>query len=147
MALMLKGGDRESGKATASGSWDSSSVYKALVAQSCPILSDQVDCCPPGSCLRGISQAKILEWVVISFSRGSSQARNWTQVSTIVCEPRSPPLSADALLSEPPGKLQENVDLHSTPSRRWILPQPKWAGNRLSFTTSRREHSLPTFCF
>ena len=38
---------------------------------------------PPGSFVHGISQAKILEWVVISFSRGSSQPRNWTCVSYI----------------------------------------------------------------
>ena len=37
------------------------------------------DCSPPGSTVHGILQARILEWVVISFSRGSSQPRNWTQ--------------------------------------------------------------------
>ena len=36
---------------------------------------------PPGSSIHGISQARILEWVAISFSRGSSQPRNWTRVS------------------------------------------------------------------
>ena len=40
-----------------------------------------MDCTPPGSSVHGISQARILEWVAISFSRGSSQPRNWTQVS------------------------------------------------------------------
>ena len=43
-----------------------------LVAQSCPTLCDPMDCSPPGSSVRGISRARILEWVAISFSRGSS---------------------------------------------------------------------------
>ena len=39
------------------------------VAQSCPTLCDPVDCSPPGSSTHGILQARILEWVAISFSR------------------------------------------------------------------------------
>ena len=39
--------------------------------------------CPPGSCVHGIFQAKILEWIAIFFARGSSQPRNWTWVSCI----------------------------------------------------------------
>ena len=38
---------------------------------------------PPGSSLHGILQARILEWVAIPFSRGSSQPRNWTRVSCL----------------------------------------------------------------
>ena len=50
--------------------------------QLCPTLCDPMDCSPPGSAVHGILQAKILEWVAISFSRGgSSQPRNWTHVS------------------------------------------------------------------
>ena len=41
------------------------------VAQSCPTLSDPMDCGPPGSSIHGIFQARVLEWVAISFSRGS----------------------------------------------------------------------------
>ena len=41
-----------------------------LVAQLCLTLCDPMDCSPPGSSVRGISQARIWEWVVISFSRG-----------------------------------------------------------------------------
>ena len=40
--------------------------------QSCPTLCDPIDSSPLGSSVHGISQAKILEWVVISYSRGSS---------------------------------------------------------------------------
>ena len=53
------------------------------VAQSCPTLCDPRDCSPPGSSVHGILQARILEWVAISFSRGSSRPRNQTQVSHI----------------------------------------------------------------
>ena len=38
---------------------------------------------PPGSSVYGIFQARILEWVSISFSRGSSQARDWTHISCL----------------------------------------------------------------
>ena len=53
------------------------------VAQMCLTLCDPVDCRPPGSPVRGISQARILEWVAISFSRGSSRPRDQTRVSFI----------------------------------------------------------------
>ena len=42
------------------------------VAQSCPTLCDPMDCSLPGSSVHGILQARILEWVAVSFSRGSS---------------------------------------------------------------------------
>ena len=42
---------------------------------------DPLDCSPPGSSVRGIFQARILEWAAISSSRGSSQPRDWTCVS------------------------------------------------------------------
>ena len=64
------------------------------VVQSCPTLCDPMDCSPPGSSVHGILQVRILEWVTISFSRGSSQPRDQNQVSCI----------AGALTSEPPGK-------------------------------------------
>ena len=54
-----------------------------LLAQSCLILCNPMDCSPPGSSVHGILQARILEWVAIPFSRGSSQPRDWTWVSCI----------------------------------------------------------------
>ena len=53
------------------------------VVQSCPALCGPVDCRPSGSSVQGIFQAWILEWVAISFSRGSSWSRDLTQVSCI----------------------------------------------------------------
>ena len=44
---------------------------------------DPMDCSPPGSSVHGILQARILEWVAIPFSRGSSKPRDRTQVSCI----------------------------------------------------------------
>ena len=45
---------------------------------------DLMDCSPSGSSVREILQARILEWVAISFSSGSFPFRNWTRVSCIV---------------------------------------------------------------
>ena len=56
-------------------------VCVSQVSHSCPTLCNPVDCSPPGSSIHGILQARILEWVAISFSRGSSQPRDRTQVS------------------------------------------------------------------
>ena len=82
---------------------------------------DHMDCSPPGSSVHGVLQATILEWVAISFSRGSSQPRNRAHVSCGFCiagrlftlEPLRRPTSAlkDAtilmlkLFSSPPGLL------------------------------------------
>ena len=54
------------------------------VAQLCPTLCDPTNCRLPGSPVHGIFQARILKWVVISFSRRSSWPRDWTWVSYIV---------------------------------------------------------------
>ena len=54
-----------------------------LVAQSCLTLWDPMDCSPPGSSVQGISQARILEWGAISFSKWSSQPRDDTHISCI----------------------------------------------------------------
>ena len=53
------------------------------VTQSCPTLRNPMDWGLPGSSVHGILQARILEWVAISFSRGSSRPRDGTQVSCI----------------------------------------------------------------
>ena len=64
------------------------------VAQLCPTLSN-----PMGFTVHGILQARILEWVAVPFSSGSSK---------LGIKPRSPALQADSLLSEPPGKLRSH---------------------------------------
>ena len=59
------------------------SELKVFVAQSCPTLCDPMDCSPPGSSVRGIFQAKILEWVAVPSSRGSFRPGDRTRVSCI----------------------------------------------------------------
>ena len=51
-------------------------ITESEVAQSCPTLCDSMDCSLSGSSVHGIFQARVLEWIAISFSRGSSQPRN-----------------------------------------------------------------------
>ena len=66
-------------------SWsrDQTLIFWSEVARLCPTHCDPMDCSPPGSSVQGIFQARVLEWVVISFSRGSSQPRDRTRVSHI----------------------------------------------------------------
>ena len=54
-----------------------------LVEKLCPTLCNPMDCSLPGPAVHGIVQARILEWVAISFSRGSSLPGDWTHVSRI----------------------------------------------------------------
>ena len=68
------------------------------VAQPFPTLCDPMDCSLPGSFIHGVFQARVLEWVAISFSRGSSWPRDRAWVSRIPCR---------NLSSEPPGKTNE----------------------------------------
>ena len=55
------------------------SAAKSL--QLCPTLCNPMNCSPPGSSVRGILQARISEWVVISFSTGSFGPRDQTCIS------------------------------------------------------------------
>ena len=68
---------------------------KVLVPQSYLTLCDSMDCSPPGSSVHEILQARILEWVAIPLSLGSSDP---------AIEPRSPALQVDSSPSELPGK-------------------------------------------
>ena len=58
-------------------------AFRVLVAQLCPIPSNPIDRSLPGSSVCGILQARILEWVAIPFSRGSSQLRDRIWVSYV----------------------------------------------------------------
>ena len=88
------------------------------VAQLCVTICDPMDCSLPGSSIHGIFQAKVLEWVAISLSRGSSWSRGRI---------RSPALQADALASEPLGKQGYSLwgckELHTTEqlTHTWML--------------------------
>ena len=56
-------------------------IIVSEVAQSCPTLCNPMDCSLSGSSVHGISQARVLEWIAISFSRGSSRPTDQTRAS------------------------------------------------------------------
>ena len=56
---------------------------KVLVAQLCPTLGNAIDCSFPGSSFHGILQVRILEWVAMPSSRGSSWSRDWTHIPPV----------------------------------------------------------------
>ena len=95
-----------------------------LAAQLCPTLCDPMGCSPPGSSVHGISQARILEWVAIPFSRGSCH-----QGMELI-----PPALAGFFTTEPPGKLSAVSRAHLgflLPSRHTALAFT----SQLSFAT------------
>ena len=94
-----------------------------LVAQLCLTLCDPVDCSLPGSSVHGLLQARILEWVAISFSRGPSQLRDWTHVFCIVGR------RFFFLTTEPSGKSKHSLDISSFLKRSFL------------------EGSFPFYCF
>ena len=73
----------------------SSFLVKGLAAQLCLTLCDPVDCSPPGSSVHGMLWARILEWVAMPSSRGSSRPRDQTHISCI---------GKQILYTESPGK-------------------------------------------
>ena len=70
-------------KVDISWEWKYLHSVKVKVAQLCLTLYNPMDHSLPGSSVHGILQARILEWVAIVFSRGSSWPRNWTRVSCV----------------------------------------------------------------
>ena len=75
------------------------------VTQSCPTLSDPMDCSPPGSSLHGIFQARVLEWGAIAFSEEYWSGLLFPSPGALPThpgiKPGSPALQVDSLLSEP----------------------------------------------
>ena len=99
-------------------------------AQSCPTLCDPIDCTPPGFSVCLNSQARILEWVAISSSRGSSQPRDQTFVSCVSCT------AGGYFTSRKPRSLLVICFIHSTvyihPNLS-IYPPPLPPGNHVCF--------------
>ena len=91
-------------------------LSRSVMSDSC----DPMDCSLTGSSVHGIFQARILEWVAISFSRGSSRPRDRTQVTCIV---------GRSLPSELPGKpnlqLKTNKYLNIKRQAPHFLPLPQ----------------------
>ena len=87
-------------------------VYVPQSLQSCLTFCDLMDYSLPGSSVHGISQARILEWVAMHSSRGSSQPRNRTCVSYVLekaMAPHSSTLAWKIPWMEEPGRLQTMV--------------------------------------
>ena len=100
------------------------------VVQLCPTPFDPVDCSLPGSSIHGIFQARILEWVAISFSRGSSRPRDRTLVSR----------TADSLPCEPPVKPPRFISNEDAGRGERRVPEPK--ATRAAVT---KRHKLGVF--
>ena len=107
------------------------------VAQSCLTLCDPVDCSPPGSSVHGILQTRILEWVAISFSRGSSQPRDWTQVSRIAGRRFNLWATREA---------QAFIDMCISNSRLWVSPNPMISFDHLAFLYTSADPVLSDIC-
>ena len=109
--------------------WQRLQQYHANRIATCQSLSrslcDPLDYSPSGFSVRGILQARILEWVALPFCKGSSRPRDWTQVSLIAGD-------SDSSLSEPPGKPRitmvfVNLSLDRGSSFGFTLePQESW---------------------
>ena len=82
MGMLMAGGMH----VVAGGMWKSMcACVGAPLLQSCLTLCNPMDCSPPGSSVHGILQARILKWVAISSSRGSSLSRDQTLISYVSC--------------------------------------------------------------
>ena len=99
----------------------------------CPTLCDPVDCSLRGSSIHRILQARILEWVAISFSRESSQPRNRTQVSHIAGRCFTLPRE---------GKPQGNQASHQGNPKRGVMPSYPEASLLGSTLAERCSHTL-----
>ena len=109
----------------------------------CPTLWDPVDCSPPGSSVHGIFQVRILKWVVISYSRGSSWLRDQTHISYISCL-GSQILYHCATWEDPPSTNSKNSHTyahHITKKKHEILVLPIDAGN---FTLHSQRGKIPS---
>ena len=102
--------------------------YCRLVTKSyLAFLRDAIDCNLLGFSVHGICQARILDWVAISFSRGSSQPRDWTHVSCLASgffttEPHGKPLSKWLVLLRKEDYFYYKCDLTMTKRIRKSFP-------------------------
>ena len=106
----------------------------AKLFQSCPSLCDTMDCSPQGSSVHGILQARILEWVAMPSSRGSSLPRHWTR---LLCALH---WQAGSLPLVPPGKPESRYHfclIHLSESLAQTFTHKYLVINKKSFSTDR----------
>ena len=127
-------------------------MYKGYFAesQSCPTLCNSMHCSPPNFSVHGIFQARILEWVAMPSSKGSSRTRDWIRVSCVSCTGRlilyhfaTWEAHFLSLVTTLKGKLQQrtdeentvswNVDIDSIPN---FKSRPEWIKPGLVFPLS-----------
>ena len=110
-----------------------------MCTQSCPTLSDSMDCNPPGSFVHVIFQARILEWVVIPSSRGSSWPRNWTCISVSLA------LAGRFFTSYATWEaLKSPIKLHYRKERVWRVGEKKCSQGNLKETllTKKKQNMI-----
>ena len=83
----------------------------AKLLQSCPTLWDPEDCSLQAFSVHGILQTRILEWVAMPSSRGSSQSRNLTHISCSSCN------AGELFTTRPPGEAQQLLTMSLKCSR------------------------------
>ena len=124
-------------------------VCVCSVTLSCPTLCKPIDCSPPGSSVNGIFQARILQWVAISSSRGSSPPRDRTRISCVSCIGRR--ILYHCASWEIPKVLFQGLNLlfasemekeGHEPGTQMHLEAKKDKKTEFSPTSSRKEHSL-----
>ena len=108
--------------------------WKVKVTQSCLTLCDPMDYSLPSSSIHGILQARVLEWVAISFSRGSSWPGDWTQVSCI----------AGRFLYPTYFTPYNHLDFHPLVHSFYYFPPHLTSGNRFS-KVKNLYVSMPSF--
>ena len=117
--------------------------------QLCLTLCKPIDCSPPGSSVNGIFQARILQWVAISSSRGSSPPRDRTRISCVSCIGRR--ILYHCASWETPKVLFQGLNLlfasemekeGHEPGTQMHLEAKKDKKTEFSPTSSRKEHSL-----
>ena len=94
-----------------------------LVSQLCLTLCNPMDCSPPGSSAHGISQARILEWVAIPFSKESSPPKDRAQVSCIEGRLFTIWATNKALML---GRLRAGREVGARGWDAWMAPLTQW---------------------
>ena len=113
-------------------------VCVCLVTQSCTVLQDPLGCSPPGSSVHGIFQARILERVAISSSRGSSRPRDWTRISWT---------EGRFFTTELPGKPQEEAPWCLLKVNVWKgTAGPAWRKGNIKLSTVLISPQLQPHC-
>ena len=102
-----------------------------MFAQSCPTLCDPTDYSQPGSSVYGIFQARILEWVAISYFRRSFQARDGTLVSCVSCIDRW------ILYHIPPGK--SHYCIRDLQNGTFVILSLNWLARLYTYTYMERK--------